>query len=243
VYAKAGQIDVSRRVFDCMVLRDLISWNAMVSGYSLNGCLREAVETLQEMQQCGMRPNASTLVGIVGMCGSAGDRGVGDSLHAFALKGGAIDDESLTSALISMYAVFDDLSSSRMVFDLHPVKDLVSFNSMISAYMQHSIWKEAFEVFRLMHCAGVGPNLVTLVSVLPSCSDFFGINHGESVHGMIIKFVLAEQVSVLSVFMCPCTQSLENRKSVILFCCFTGNKNLLCNSLIFARCSMKCSLI
>jgi hypothetical protein len=43
------------------------------------------------MLQGGMRPNASTLVGIVGMCGSAGDRGVGDSLHAFALKGGAID--------------------------------------------------------------------------------------------------------------------------------------------------------
>ena len=173
MYAKAGQIDVSRRVFDCMVLRDLISWNAMVSGYSLNGCFREAVETLQEMQQCGMRPNASTLVGIVGMCGSAGDRGVGNSLHAFALKGGAIDDESLTSVLISMYAAFDDLSSSRMVFDLHPVKGLASFNSMMSAYMQHSIWKEAFEVFRLMHCAGVGPNLVTLLSVLPSCSDFF----------------------------------------------------------------------
>ncbi|KAL5679406.1 hypothetical protein ACJX0J_005791, partial [Zea mays] len=39
-----------------------------------------------------------------------------------------------------MYAAFDDLSSSRMVFDLHPVKDL------------HHIWKEAFEIFRLMHC-------------------------------------------------------------------------------------------
>lgn len=233
MYAKAGQIDVSRRVFDCMVLRDLISWNAMVSGYSVNGCFREAVETLQEMQQCGMSPNASTLVGIVGMCGSAGDRVAGDSLHAFALKGGTIDDESLTSALISMYAAFDDLSSSRLVFDLQPVKDLVSFNSMISAYMQHSNWKEAFEVFRLMHCAGVGPNLITLVSVLPSCSDLlFGINHGESVHGMIIKLGLAEQVSVVSALVSMYSKLGKLDSSSLLFCCFTEKNNILWNSMI-----------
>nr|CAB3496867.1 unnamed protein product [Digitaria exilis] len=148
MYAKAGQIDVSRRVFDGMAQRDLISWNAMVSGYSLNGCFQEAVEALQEMQQGGMRLNASTLVGIIGMCGGVKAKDLGSSLHALAMKYGTIADESLTSAFISMYSAFDDVLSSRLVFDLQPVKDLVSFNSMIAAYMQHSNWKEAFDIFR-----------------------------------------------------------------------------------------------
>ncbi|CAL4929436.1 unnamed protein product [Urochloa decumbens] len=232
MYAKAGQIDVSRRVFDGIVQRDLISWNAMVSGYSLNGCFLEAIEELKEMQQGGMRLNASTLVGIIGMCGGFEAKDVGSSLHAVAMKYGAIADESLTSAFISMYSAFDDLSSSRLVFDLQPVKDLVSFNSMIAAYMQHCNWKEAFEVFRLMQCAGLGPNLVTVVSVLPSCNDFFGINQGESVHGMIIKFGLAEQVSVASALVSMYSKLGKLDSAVLLFCYFTEKNNLMWNSMI-----------
>jgi pentatricopeptide repeat protein len=95
MYAKAGQIDVSRRVFDGMVQRDLISWNAIISGYALNGCFQEAVMALQEMLQGGLRANASTLVGIVGMCSDVGARDLGDLLNAFALKCGVVADESL----------------------------------------------------------------------------------------------------------------------------------------------------
>ncbi|CAL4921121.1 unnamed protein product [Urochloa decumbens] len=232
MYAKAGQIDVSRKVFDSMVQRDLISCNAMVSGYSLNGCFLEAIQVLKEMQQGGMRLNASTLVGIIGMCGGFEAKDVGSSLHAVAMKYGAIADESLTSAFISMYSAFDDLSSSRLVFDLQPVKDLVSFNSMISAYMQHCNWKEAFEVFRLMHCAGLGPNLVTVVSVLPSCNGFFGIDQGESVHGMIVKFGLVEQVSVASALVSMYSKLGKLDSAVLLFCYFTEKNNLMWNSMI-----------
>ncbi|KAF8776099.1 hypothetical protein HU200_003783 [Digitaria exilis] len=232
MYAKASQIDVSRRVFDGMAQRDLISWNAMVSGYSLNGCFQEAVEALQEMQQRGMRLNASTLVGIIGMCGGVNAKDLGSSLHALAMKYGTIADESLTSAFISMYSAFDDLSSSRLVFDLQPAKDLVSFNSMISAYMQHSNWKEAFDIFRLMHCAGLEPNLITMVSVLPSCNEFFGINQGESVHGVIIKFGLAEQVSVVSALVSMYSKVGKLNSAVLLFCCITEKNNLVWNSMI-----------
>ncbi|KAL6660231.1 hypothetical protein ACP70R_002353 [Stipagrostis hirtigluma subsp. patula] len=232
MYAKAGQIDVSRRVFDGMVRRDLISWNAMISGYTLNGCFQEAVEALQEIQLDGMRANASTLVGIISMCGGVRARVTGDSLHGFALKCGVVADESLTSAFISMYAAFDDLSSSRLVFDLQPVKDLVSCNSMISAYMQHGNCSEAFEVFRLMHCAGLGPNLVTVVSVLPSCSDFFGINHGESVHGITIKFGLTEQVSVVSALVSMYSKLGKLDSAVFLFSHCAQKNHLLWNSMI-----------
>ncbi|KAG8075781.1 hypothetical protein GUJ93_ZPchr0006g45095 [Zizania palustris] len=125
MYAKTGQTDVLRRVFDGMTCRDLVSWNAMISGYSLNGCLREAVEALKHLQQDGFRPNASSLVGVVSVSRGLGAKDLGVSLHAFALKSGVLGDESLTPAFISI--------------------------------------------------------------------DFFGISLGESVHGMIIKFGLAEQ--------------------------------------------------
>jgi pentatricopeptide repeat protein len=131
-----------------------------------------------------------------------------------------------------MYAASGDLSSSRLVFDLQPLKDLVSYNSMISAHMQHNNWKEAFEVFRLMHRAGLRPNLVTIVSVLPSCSDFFGMNHGESVHCMTIKFGLAEQVSVVSALVSMYSKLGKLDSSELLFCHFPEKNHLLWNSMI-----------
>ncbi|XP_024314103.1 putative pentatricopeptide repeat-containing protein At1g69350, mitochondrial isoform X1 [Brachypodium distachyon] len=232
MYAKAGWIGASRTVFDFMGQKDLISWNAMISGYSLNGSLREAVEATQEMQQDGMRANASTLVCIAGACGAAGDSDAGGSLHAFALKCGVLGDESLAPALISLYAALDDLSSSRVLFDLQHVKDLVSYNSMISAYMQHGKWKESFDVFRQMHCAGLGPNLVTVISVLPTCSDFFGVNLGDSVHGMVIKFGLAEQISVVSALVSMYSKLGELDSAKHLFDSCTEKNNLLWNSII-----------
>uniref|UniRef100_A0ACD5WT54 Uncharacterized protein n=1 Tax=Avena sativa TaxID=4498 RepID=A0ACD5WT54_AVESA len=231
MYAKAGWISVSRTVFDCMAQRDLVSWNAMIAGYSLNGCFREAIEAMQEMQRDGMRANASTLVALVGVCSAAGDSDAGHTLHALALKCGALGDESLAPAFISMYAAFDDIISSRLLFDLQPGKDLVSYNSMISAYMQHDKWKESFEVFRLMRRAGLGPNLVTVVSVLPTCSDFYGVKLGDSVHGMVIKSGLAEQV-VVSALVSMYSKLGELDSAVHLFCSCTEKSSLLWNSVI-----------
>uniref|UniRef100_A0A0E0LAY7 Pentacotripeptide-repeat region of PRORP domain-containing protein n=1 Tax=Oryza punctata TaxID=4537 RepID=A0A0E0LAY7_ORYPU len=232
MYAKSGQVDLSRRVFDGMKSRDLISWNAMISGYCLNGCLLEAAEALKQMQQDGFRPNASSLVGIVSMCSGLGVRDAGDSLHAFALKSGVLSDESLTPAFISMYAAFGHLSSSLSLFHQSLVDNLVSCNSMISACMQHGAWEKAFGVFNLMHCTGLVPNLVTVVSILPCCSNFFGINHGESVHGMVIKFGLAEQVSVVSSLVSMYSKLGDLDSAVFLFSSFTEKSQLLWNSLI-----------
>uniref|UniRef100_A0A0D9WPR1 Pentacotripeptide-repeat region of PRORP domain-containing protein n=1 Tax=Leersia perrieri TaxID=77586 RepID=A0A0D9WPR1_9ORYZ len=234
MYAKAGQVDLSRRVFDGMRRRDLISWNAMISGYSLNGCLREAADALKQMQQDGFRPNASSLVGIVSMCSGLGERDAGVSLHGFALKSGVLGDESLGPAFISMYGAFGHLSSSLSLFRQSSVDNLVSCNSMISVCMQNGYYEEAFGVFRLMRCTGLVPNLVTVVSILPCCSNFFGIDHGESVHGMVIKFGLAQQVSVVSALVSMYSKLGDLDSAVFLFSSVNEKSQLLWNSLISA---------
>ncbi|KAL5199575.1 hypothetical protein ABZP36_020778 [Zizania latifolia] len=232
MYAKTGQTDLSRRVFDGMTRRDLVSWNAMIAGYSLNGCLREAVEALKHLQQDGFRPDASSLVGVVSVSRGLGAMDLGVSLHAFALKSGVLGDESLTPAFISMYDLFGHLPSCLLLFHQSSVNNLVSCNSMISACMQRGVWKEAFEVFRLMHCTGLQPDLVTVISILPCCSNFFGISLGESVHGMIIKFGLAEQVSVVRALVSMYSKLEELDSAVFLFYSQTRKSQLLWNSLI-----------
>uniref|UniRef100_J3MDK5 Pentacotripeptide-repeat region of PRORP domain-containing protein n=1 Tax=Oryza brachyantha TaxID=4533 RepID=J3MDK5_ORYBR len=232
MYAKSGQVNLSRTVFDGMASRDLVSWNAMISGYCLNGCLQEASEAFKQLEQDGFRPNAGSLVGIASMCSGLGVSASGGSLHTFALKSGLLGDEPLTPAFISMYAALGHLSSSWLLFHEYSVNSLVYFNSMISACVQHGDWEGAFWVFRLMLCTGLVPNLVTVVSILPCCSNFFGINHGDSMHGMVIKFGLEEQVSVVSALVSMYSKLGDVDSAVFLFSSLTEKNQLLWNSLI-----------
>ncbi|KAL6856912.1 hypothetical protein ACP4OV_018294 [Aristida adscensionis] len=49
MYAKCGEMEDARRVFDGMPARDVVSWNTMVSGYASIGMLGEAFELLHRV--------------------------------------------------------------------------------------------------------------------------------------------------------------------------------------------------
>jgi pentatricopeptide repeat protein len=65
MYAKCGSIDESRKVFDTMPDRDVVTWTAMISGYSQHGFGREAIHLFEKMQHMGMKPDYITFVGVI----------------------------------------------------------------------------------------------------------------------------------------------------------------------------------
>eukprot|EP01018_Ginkgo_biloba_P008766 Gb_30991 [translate_table: standard] len=72
MYAKCGSIEDARRVFDKMPERNVVSWTAMIVGYAMHGCGREALQLFQQMQRSGMKPNLVTFVGVLSACCHAG---------------------------------------------------------------------------------------------------------------------------------------------------------------------------
>ncbi|KAJ4847510.1 hypothetical protein Tsubulata_029482 [Turnera subulata] len=72
MYAKCGSLKEATLVFRKMPERDLISWNAMISGFSINGLGMEALELFQEMRQEGTRPDYITFVNILSACSHMG---------------------------------------------------------------------------------------------------------------------------------------------------------------------------
>eukprot|EP01018_Ginkgo_biloba_P037025 Gb_10985 [translate_table: standard] len=49
MYAKCGNIDKARDVFDKMHQRNAVSWNTMIAGYTQNGYVNEALKLFEEM--------------------------------------------------------------------------------------------------------------------------------------------------------------------------------------------------
>ncbi|KAK1288684.1 Pentatricopeptide repeat-containing protein [Acorus calamus] len=194
-YAKNDDVAASRRVFDGIHQKDLVCFNSLISGYSSNGFNFEAFELFEQMLTLGFRPNVSTFVTVIPICTRCGAKCIGRSLHGSAVKSGAFSNQSLVSALITMYTAFGDTRIARAMFNALVMKSVVAWNAMISAYTRTGDPDECFGVFRLMMAADVMPNLVTFVSVLPSCGAL-GFRCAESVHALAIKCGFSRRVHV-----------------------------------------------
>ena len=64
MYAKCRQIEAARKMFDRMPERELIAWNAIISGYTQNGHAKRALEFVFIMQREGKRPDSITFVSV-----------------------------------------------------------------------------------------------------------------------------------------------------------------------------------
>ncbi|KAJ4960625.1 hypothetical protein NE237_020535 [Protea cynaroides] len=72
MYAKSGCIDQSRKVFDRLREKDVVSWTVLITGYGINGCGEEAIKLFERMQREGLNPDGYTYVGILMACSHAG---------------------------------------------------------------------------------------------------------------------------------------------------------------------------
>ncbi|KAJ1276755.1 hypothetical protein BS78_05G239200 [Paspalum vaginatum] len=77
MYCKCGDVESAREVFKGMRQRSVVSWSAMISGFSLNDHGVEGIELFQEMRRHGMEPNSVTFLGVLGCCAHAGAVDVG----------------------------------------------------------------------------------------------------------------------------------------------------------------------
>ncbi|XP_042480513.1 pentatricopeptide repeat-containing protein At3g14330 [Macadamia integrifolia] len=72
MYAKCGAVNYCREVFEGMISRDLTSWNTMLMGYAINGCMTEAIDLFDEMIEMGFKPDGVTFIALLSGCSHVG---------------------------------------------------------------------------------------------------------------------------------------------------------------------------
>nr|DAD33455.1 TPA_asm: hypothetical protein HUJ06_012306 [Nelumbo nucifera] len=178
LYAKLGRIDDARKVFYEIPEKDLVTWNAMIGGYTQNQRPVEAVKLFREMQaECkdSVKPDGVTMVSLIAACSQMGALGLGEWVHTYIEKNGVEMDVFLATALVDMYAKCGDIDRSWHLFQGMPTKDLASWNAMIKGLAMHGQGKKALEIFSLMERTGVVPNDITFVGLLNACSHGGGL--------------------------------------------------------------------
>ncbi|XP_057873781.2 pentatricopeptide repeat-containing protein At4g02750 isoform X2 [Cryptomeria japonica] len=169
-HGKYGSISEARYLFDNMVERSVASWTAMISGYAQRGDAEEALKLFCQMQQSLSQPDQFTYACVFSICASLAALGYGKQVHARILR---IAFESYTpvgNGLVTMYAKCGSIKDAHNVFDKLPLKNVVSWTSIISGYAMHGCGYDAVKLFQQMEQAGIKPNCITFLNVLSACS-------------------------------------------------------------------------
>jgi pentatricopeptide repeat protein len=182
MYAKLGSLSTAQRLFDNLRSRDIVSWNALISGYVRHEQAAEALECYEQLRADGggVAANAITYACSSRACGMIASLENGSKLHRAIEAGGVLvgADLALANSLIDMYAKCGDLAKARQVFDALDAPDAGSWNTLIAGCAQLDDGS-ALQVLSRMEEAGAMPDSSTLGSVLAACNHGGFVDHAE----------------------------------------------------------------
>ncbi|KAF5751988.1 Pentatricopeptide repeat-containing protein [Tripterygium wilfordii] len=72
LYGKCGSLEDSSRLFNEMIIKDEVSWTALVSGHAQFGKAYETIDLFEQMLAHGLKPDGITFIGVLSACSRAG---------------------------------------------------------------------------------------------------------------------------------------------------------------------------
>jgi pentatricopeptide repeat protein len=93
----------------------------------------------------------------------------------------------LGNALVVMYSRCGNVQTAFDLFDRLPEKDIVSWNTMITAFVQNEFDLEGLLLVYQMQKSGFAADSVTLTAVLSAASNTGGLQIGKQAHGYLIR--------------------------------------------------------
>ncbi|KAF9605340.1 hypothetical protein IFM89_016105 [Coptis chinensis] len=140
---------------------DVISWNSIITANAQNGYRDRVLILFVEMQQKGFQPDKYVYGSVLGSCGHNSK-----ALHAQIYKTGCSMNVYVMTALLDAYASTGNLNDAYLVFDRMSERNIVVWNTMISAYIENQCIKEGLQLFMQMGENGISPDEYTIAIMI-----------------------------------------------------------------------------
>ncbi|OIS97007.1 PREDICTED: pentatricopeptide repeat-containing protein At4g33170-like [Nicotiana attenuata] len=198
MYAKCGNINFASQVFNEMSERNLITWSAMISGYSQDGKHLMAINLYSQMP---LEPNEFVLASALSSCSNLLALKLGRQIHAQSIKLGCSSISFVSNSLISMYMKNGQCGDALSVFARTPNLTDVSYNAIIMGLVESNQREKAFEVYKCMCRQGLLPDCFTFVGLLGTCNSEDDLGKGMQLHSQTMKLKLDGTAFIGNVIM------------------------------------------
>eukprot|EP00250_Pteridium_aquilinum_P021245 c25065_g2_i1 orf=160-2592(+) len=187
MYAKCCSIEDAWDVFDGLRNQNVVSWGAIICGYSEQGYGACALELFEKMQFEGLEPSRAVYLAALKACSIIGGIIDGRKIHDQVIRSAFGSDLAVESTLIDTYAKCGSLDEAYAVFQGLRNIDVVSWGAMIAGYADNGQGHRAFEAYKKMQETAVKPNTAVFLSLLQACSSVREHENGMLVHEEIKK--------------------------------------------------------
>ncbi|CAN1266594.1 Pentatricopeptide repeat-containing protein At5g27110 [Linum perenne] len=187
LYFKCGRPHLAENVFRFISRPEIVHWNVMISGYVTVGRYFDALSIYSRMKVAGMKPDAMTFSSSLSACAQLAALEQGKDIHRSVSENELENNEVVMGALLDMYAKCGEINEAFNIFRKLPVRDLISWTSMITAYGSNGQAREALKLFDKMESANVKPDAVTFLAVLSACSHAGLVDEGCYYFGRMIN--------------------------------------------------------
>ncbi|GAA0163918.1 hypothetical protein LIER_19673 [Lithospermum erythrorhizon] len=195
VYAKCGDLGNAHKVFDEMFVKDIASWNALISGLAQGSRPYEALELFRDMRMKQKEPNEVTVLGALSACSQLGAVKEGERVYECIRLKGLDGNVIVCNAVIDMYAKCGFVEKAYGVFDfMRCSKNVITWNTMIAAFAMHGEGVRALELFDRMEEEGIRADHVSYLAALCACNHTGMVDEGMRLFEKMDKFGVVKNV-------------------------------------------------
>lgn len=196
IYGNCGCIADCWNLFDSMPGHDMVSWNSMIGALTSMDEASSAVNIFTNMILNGLIPNRVTIINILTAISSISDLRLTTQIHTLAYKCGHLGQPTVASvenALLLCYSKSDEtMVSCEQLFAEMPdgKRDDVSWNSMVSGYIQNDLFPQAMDFIWLMkNIHQKKLDGYTLSTILTVCASLATLDRGMELHGVGLRSI------------------------------------------------------
>lgn len=182
-----GNIRYVHRVFNQTQESEFIVWNTLIENHLKDGFLGDVFLTYYHMVNQSVPLDISTFHFLIHACSRNLEFKRGCEVHGRVWKSGLGKNKSLNNNFMSLYSKCGKLDQVCQLFEKMTKRDIISWNTMISCYVQIGMPEEALNLFEEMQVGGVTPDEITMVSLVSACSKLKSMEMGEKLHLYIEK--------------------------------------------------------
>jgi pentatricopeptide repeat protein len=195
MFSELGDVQSAWRVFEHTAKKNTEVWNTMINGFVQNGKFAAAVDLFIQILGSKEVPlDVVTFLSALTAASQSQDGRLGQQLHGYLIKGlhGSLP-VILGNVLVVMYSRCGNVQTAFDLFDRLPEKDIVSWNTMVTAFVQNEFDLEGLLLCYQMQKAGFAADSVTLTAVLSAASNTGDLQIGKQAHGYLIRHVIESE--------------------------------------------------
>ncbi|KAK6912063.1 E motif [Dillenia turbinata] len=184
LYCICGDLFIAHLLFDRIPKRNIFLWNVLIRAYAWTGPYEAAIHIYYRMFDFGLEPDKFTFPFVLKACSGMSSIEHGREIHEHVRKTRWESDVFVVAALIDMYAKCGCVEKAREVFDKTVERDVVIWNSMLSAYSQNGLPEDCLYLCTEMaSTGGLRLTVATLVTAISAAADIAALPQGRELHG------------------------------------------------------------